>query len=70
MNDIVNNFSLVRGKFMPKLNLKETGFTYSVRGAFTKHRKRIQQFKVTGGLNYIYKKELNKSLFWSRSCAC
>ena len=41
---------------MPKLNLKQRGFTYSACGVITKYRERIQQFKVTGALNYIYKK--------------
>ena len=30
---------------------------------FTKHRKRIQKFKETGDLNYIYKNQLDKVCF-------
>ena len=41
--------------FMPKLRLREPGFTYSAYGPITKHGERIQKFKETGNLNYIYK---------------
>ena len=29
---------------MPKLRLRNPGFTYSICGPFTKHRERIQKF--------------------------
>ena len=51
------------GKFMPELHLKQPGFTHSARGLFTKHRERIQKFRVTGNLKHLYKNELNKACF-------
>ena len=43
-------------KFMPELHLRQLGFTYSACGPFTKHHERIQKFKETGDLNYIWKR--------------
>ena len=63
MNKIINKFSLNEDKFMPKLHLKQTGFTYSACGQFTKHRERIQKFWATGGLKHSYKNELDKACF-------
>ena len=34
---------------MPKLHLRQPGFTYSACGLFTKHREKIQKFGETGG---------------------
>ena len=61
MNEIVNKFLLAGDKFMPEMHLKQTGFTYSACGPFTKNKKRIQKFKETGNTSYIYKNELNKA---------
>ena len=47
MNDIVNKFLLAGDKFMPEMHLKQTGFTYSACGSFTKKKERIQKFKET-----------------------
>ena len=47
MNEIVNEFLLLGDKFMPEMNLKQFGFTYSARGKFTKNKERIQKFKET-----------------------
>ena len=63
MNKIDNKFLLAGEKFMPELRLKQPGFTYSACGPFTKHRKRIQKFKETNDLNYIYKNELDRACF-------
>ena len=63
MNEIVNEFLLAGDKFMPKMHLKQTGFTYSACGPFTKNKERIQKFKETGDTNYIYKNELDKGCF-------
>ena len=41
MNKIVNKFLLTGDKFMPKMHLKQPGFTYSVCGPFTKNKERI-----------------------------
>ena len=63
MNEIVNKFLLAADRFMPEMHLKQPGFTYSVRGPFTKNKERIQKFKETGDTDYIYKKNLTKLLF-------
>ena len=64
MNETVSKFFfLVGDKFMPEMHLKQTGFTYSACGPFTKSKERIQNFKETGDTNYIYKNELDKAFF-------
>ena len=35
MNETVNKFLLENDKFMPEMNLKQSGFTYSGCGPFT-----------------------------------
>ena len=42
MNKIVNKFLLAGDKFMPKLHLRQPGFTYSACGPFTIHHEKIQ----------------------------
>ena len=59
MNEIVNKFLLAGDKFMPKMHLKQPGFTYSACEPFTKNKERIQKFKGTGDTNY--KNELDKA---------
>ena len=44
MNEIVNKFLLIGDKSMPEMHLKQPGFTDSVRGPFTKNKKRIEKF--------------------------
>ena len=73
MNDIINKFLLAGDKFMPEMHLKQpvvfnknkkqTGFTYSACGPFTKNKQRIQRFMETGDTNYIYRNELDKACF-------
>ena len=63
MNEIVNKFLLAGDKFMPEMQLKQLGFTYSACGPFTKNKERIQKFKETGDTSYIYKNELDKACF-------
>ena len=64
MNEIVNNFLLAGGKFMPEMHLRQPGFTYSACGQFTKNKKkRIQKFMQTGNTKFIYKNELDKASF-------
>ena len=63
MNNIINNFLLAGDKFMPEMHLRQTQFTYSACGPFTKHKQRILKFKKTGDTNYIYKNELDKACF-------
>ena len=63
MNDIVNKFLLALHKFMPRMHLKQPGFTYSSCGPFTQKKERIQKFKETGVSRYIYRNELDKACF-------
>ena len=63
MNEIVNKFLLAGYKFMPKMHLKQPGFTYSTCRPFTKNKDGIQKFKEAGDTNYIYKNELDKACF-------
>ena len=56
MNEIVNKFLLAGDKFMPEMHLKQPRFTYSTCGPFTKNKERIQEFKETGNLKKISKK--------------
>ena len=63
MNEIVNTFLLVGDKFMPKMHLKQPGFTYSACGPFTKNKERIEKFMQTGNTDFIYKNELDKACF-------
>ena len=48
---------------MPEMHLKQPGFTYSACRPFVKNKKRIQKFKRTGDLRYIYRRELYKACF-------
>ena len=48
---------------MPEMHLRQSQFTYSPCGPFTKHKQRIQKFKETGDTSYIYKNELGKACF-------
>ena len=48
---------------MPKLHLRQQGFTYRVCGPLTKHRERIQKFRKIGNLKHLYRNELDKADF-------
>ena len=61
MNAIVNKFLLAGDKFMPKMHLRQPGFTYSACGPSTKNKERIQKFKETGDTSCIYKNEFDKA---------
>ena len=63
MNDIINTFLLVGDKFMPEMNLRQPGFTYSPCGPFTKNKGRIEKFMQSGNTDFIYKNELVKACF-------
>ena len=52
MNEVVNMFLLARDKFIPEMHLKQSGFTDSACGTFTKDKERIQKFKETGDSRY------------------
>ena len=45
MNEIANNFLLAGDKFMAKIHLKQSGFTYSACGPFTKTKKEFNNLK-------------------------
>ena len=47
MNNIINTFLLTGDKFMPEMQFREPGFTYSACGPFTKN-KEIEKFMTTG----------------------
>ena len=63
LNEILNKFLLAGDKFMPEMHLKQPGFTYSTCGSFTKNKGKIQKFKETGNMKYIYKNDLDKACF-------
>ena len=44
---------------MPGIYLKQTGFTYSSCGPFTKNKAGIENITQTGNTNFIYKNELD-----------
>ena len=54
---------LAGDKLMPELHLRQTGFTCSVCGPFTKNKERIQNFKETGYSKHIYQTEIDKACF-------
>ena len=61
MNEIINNFLPVGDKFVPEMHLKQSSFTYSSCGPFTKNKERIDKFMQTGNADFIYKNELDKA---------
>ena len=63
MNEIVNKFLLAGDEFMPEIHLRQPGLMYSACGPFTKNKERMQKFKETGDLQYIYQNELDKACF-------
>ena len=63
MNEIVNNFLLAGDECTPEIHLKQRRFTYSTCGPFTKNKERIQKFKETGNIKYIYQNKLGKVYF-------
>ena len=44
MNEIVNKLLLADDTFMPEMHLKQSEFTYSAYGPFTKRKERIEKF--------------------------
>ena len=54
---------LAGNKFIPKLHLRQPGFTYIACGPFTKHFERIQKVRETVDLKHVYKNELDNTLF-------
>ena len=52
---------LAGDKPMTEMYLRQPGFTFSACRPFTKNKERIQKFKETGDLWYIYQNELGKA---------
>ena len=50
-------------RFIPELQLKQPGFTYSACRPFTKHRERLQKYRETNNLKHLYGNELDKACF-------
>ena len=46
---------------MPEMHLRQSGYTYSACGPFTKNKVRIQTVKETGHSRYTYQNELDKA---------
>ena len=63
MKETTNQFSLVGDKFMPEIQLRQPGFSFSVCRLFSKNKEPIQKFKETGGSNHIYQNKLDKVCF-------
>ena len=63
MNKIIKKLFLTVDKFMSEFHLKQSVFTYSACGPFTKHRELIQKVRETGHLKHFYRNELDKACF-------
>ena len=64
MNKIIKKNLLARDKFMPELQLRKPGFTYTACGAFTKCPERIEKIlELLSDLKHIYKNKLVKTCF-------
>ena len=48
---------------MPEMHLRQPGRAYSACGPFTKHKKRIKEFKGTGDSGHIYQNKIDKACF-------
>ena len=48
---------------MPEMHWKESGFTYSACGPFTKNEGKTEKFIKTGNTDFIYRNELDKACF-------
>ena len=46
---------------MPELHLRQTGFTYSACGPFTKNEKWIEKLMQMGNTYFLYRNELDKA---------
>ena len=63
MNKKVTKFLLTGDKFVPEMDLRLPGFTYSVCGTFTINKERIQNFKEIEDSQYTYQNKLDKACF-------
>ena len=62
MNEVVNKLLLAGDKFMPKMHVRQPGFTYIA--CEIKNKERIQKYKETEDSRYIYQNALDKACFW------
>ena len=46
---------------MPKIHLKQPGFTYSACGPLTKNKERIEKFMQSRNTDFIYRNEIDKA---------
>ena len=53
----MNKFLLAGHKFMLRLFLRQSRFTYSACGPLTKHREKIQKIRETGDLKHLYRNQ-------------
>ena len=44
MYEVKKKILLAEDKFMPEMNLKQPGFTYSACGPYTRNKERIEKF--------------------------
>ena len=58
------------GKRFPELRLKQSGFTYSSCGTFTKRRERFQKLRETGHVKHLYGNGLAKAYFAHDAAYC
>ena len=63
ISEIVNKFLLAGDKYMPEMNSKQPGFTYSPCGSFTKNKERIENFRQTENTDFVYRNQLDKAYF-------
>ena len=54
---------MIADRFIPKMHLRQPGFTYSASGPFTKSKEKIQKFKETQDWRYIYQNDPDKASF-------
>ena len=63
----MNKFLLGNDKVMPEMpkvmHLKQSGYTYSACGPFTRSKERIEKFMQTGNTDFIHRDELDKVCF-------
>ena len=59
----MNKLLLAGDKFMPRMHLKQPGFTYSACGPVARNKERTEKFMQTGNTDFIYKNELDKTCF-------
>ena len=50
INKVINKYLLTGEKLISELHLKQSGFTYSACGSFSKYRERMQKFRETDSL--------------------